>query len=812
MKGGAVGFDGNLDGTVALGPAGHPIASGAIHLKYANGSMAGSSLTLTQAQVQIPGAAISLENFTLNIGDGFKLTPAGAPKIKAAFGTFATVEGTVALANGSISGITAKAHIGDTPMTQAVDLTGFTWDAGTGDISGTGKITLKDLGGLIQSGAQIDVGYAAKTWSASGSVTVSTGLFQGWTVGAKYDGGVFSATLKAGGTPWTVGGATLTVASGTEVTYVVGSGVSGTISAGISVLGQSGSATVTLANNQISDVVAQANIHVQDIVPILMGDLEIKYQKAGNKFSIEGKDIKVNVDGLRDKVAVKDVKYDNGKLSGTIDFNTGDLEFMSLKGSASGSMTIDGSNLTGKAHVAASAGAIGGVEGDIEYAGGAFKITGGSVNINLDTVSGGMLSGTLKGGGGAGGVTASCQAQFKAEPLKTTFGEIKVDYANGNITASFTLDAAKLPKITGADYTFSAPISISKPKSGAFSITGTGHGTLKVGTWLSASVTAGFNANKFSGSVTIAVGGLPVKPPGMTITGAGTIKYTEDGHIQIDSGSHLDLDVLERHGEGRRPPRCCAGDNLTGVSVTGKVKATAFTNAGAVHRRVGSDKRLLLRHQHHLQGHRHPQRRGVKLHLTAEGGAFKATATDITFKEPLQNFSIPEAHVGTAGMGCTIKGSGSVALGPASATIDPGSQLTVDSVAGVTGTVTGKAKLGPLPDINFKVTPKGAGQPVDIHADTTIQLSTIPSIGENLEGSVKVDYDRTGGANKWTFKGDAPNVKVPQLQGQKIFGAVDLTWTTGLDGTIAVNAHHPHRQGDELRRSARRPSPSPPAS
>ena len=46
-------------------------------------------------------------------------------------------------------------------------------------------------------------------------------------------------------------------------------------------------------------------------------------------------------------------------------------------------------------------------------------------------------------------------------------------------------------------------------------------------------------------------------------------------------------------------------------------------------------------------------------------------------------------------MGCTVRGSGTFALGPASATIDAGSQLTVDSVAGVTGTVTGKAKLGP---------------------------------------------------------------------------------------------------------------------
>ena len=51
----------------------------------------------------------------------------------------------------------------------------------------------------------------------------------------------------------------------------------------------------------------------------------------------------------------------------------------------------------------------------------------------------------------------------------------------------------------------------------------------------------------------------------------------------------------------------------------------------------------------------------------------------------------------------------------------------------------------------------------------SISQATIPSIGENLEGSVKVEYDRTGGASKWTFKGDAPNVKVPAKISRRAF-------------------------------------------
>src|SRR5690606_27360212 len=126
-----------------------------------------------------------------------------------------------------------------------------------------------------------------------GEFTLASGPFQGWRVSAQYANGQVTLVVRPSGQPWRVGGATLTVREGSELTYQQGSGVSGTVSAGVTLGSNTVDAQVTVANNRITSVTAQASIRIETIISVLSGNLQIGY--ADERFRIAGQDIRVNV-------------------------------------------------------------------------------------------------------------------------------------------------------------------------------------------------------------------------------------------------------------------------------------------------------------------------------------------------------------------------------------------------------------------------------------------------------------------------------------------------------------------------------------
>ncbi|MGZ3442135.1 MAG: hypothetical protein ACXVDD_21600, partial [Polyangia bacterium] len=360
---------------------------------------------------------------------------------------------------------------------------------------------------------------------------------------------------------------------------------------------------------------------------------------------------------------------------------------------------------------------------------------------------------------------------------------ISVSKVGERISATATLDVAALQKFLPSGVTPSGSITLAVHKDNAgdrMHFTPSGTASVAIGgDFLTATVALDDLDGGIGATITA---DAKVKPPGVTITGHAVVKVGADKSVTLQPGAEMNVDVLAGTVTAKIAP-ILDGTKISGVSIHGTVKDTKFTNqstfnftynAGA----WGGETTIPLKEiPSILHG-------GSLTFGYASPGGFHASASAIPLAGPLQGLTIDEAHLDGTSYGAKISGGKDINIGSVKISIDSSSELAYDSKTGLNGTAKGTVKLGPLPTINVSVTANGTGNPVDIHADTDIELV---KISQYLAGNLHVSYDRNAGANAFAFKATNVAVNADPVKGQTLFSNIEAHWDgQNLTGTLTA--------------------------
>ncbi|MBC7975738.1 MAG: hypothetical protein H7138_12235, partial [Myxococcales bacterium] len=133
----------------------------------------------------------------------------------------------------------------------------------------------------------------------------------------------------------------------------------------------------------------------------------------------------------------------------------------------------------------------------------------------------------------------------------------------------------------------------------------------------------------------------------------------------------------------------------------------------------------------------------------------------------------------------SISGGAKFTVAGVEVTIDRSSKLDIAKGMGVSGTVAGKVKIPGIPEIGVKVVAT-QGAPIDLTCDANIDLKKIvPQLG----GNVHVTYQRSAGANAFSFDATDIAVYAPPLNGQVIFSSLKAHLQGGqVTGSLTAKA------------------------
>ncbi|HXU72263.1 MAG TPA: DUF4157 domain-containing protein, partial [Polyangia bacterium] len=553
------------------------------------------------------------------------------------------------------------------------------------------------------------------------------------------------------------------------------------------------------ANGQLSTQ-AEVDVDVHTIIPPLAGNVKVGYVSGQpNPITVHAAGITAADPKIAQYVSIPNIDYANGNLSGDIAFASGPVTV----GPVSGNIT-NGSihfakpqagpvQLTGKVDVQMGVAAAGAnATGHISYdENGQLKVEG-TVAVDLAGLTKGMMTGQLVASNEGGANSLSCNnANFASGPLQGVFQNgITVTKTGAQLTANATLDVAALQKFLPAGVTPSGAITLNVHKDSEndrvhFTPSGTA-GVNIGGDFLTATVALEDQDAGIGATITADVA---VKPPGVTLTGHAAVKIGADKSISLQPDANINVDVLNSTVTAKIQP-ILDGNRISGVTIDGNVKDTKFTNPTpfSFHYNNGQWGAGVKIGMKDVAGVLH----GGSLDFSyAKPGGFKAHAENIPLAGALEGLSIDEAHLDSTSYGATISGGKDIKAGSVKISIDSSSKLTIDSQTGLTGTAKGSVTLGPLPKINVSVTANG-DQPVDIHADTDIDISKVSSF---LAGNLHVSYDRNQGANAFGFQGTNVMVNADPIKNQVLFSNVEAHWN-GKELTGSLTAGHVNVKAD----------------
>jgi hypothetical protein len=113
----------------------------------------------------------------------------------------------------------------------------------------------------------------------------------------------------------------------------------------------------------------------------------------------------------------------------------------------------------------------------------------------------------------------------------------------------------------------------------------------------------------------------------------------------------------------------------------------------------------------------------------------------------------------------SIAGGAKFTIGGVEVSIDGASKLDIVKGLGVNGDIAGSVKIPNIPEIAVHVVAK-TGEPIDLTCSAHIPLS---AISKQVDGDVKVEYHRGGGANAFSLEATNVKVNAAPINGQVLF-------------------------------------------
>src|SRR5581483_6082414 len=219
------------------------------------------------------------------------------------------------VADNAINSFTVDGKFGESPLWTTASLKELKYDVASGKITGFVKATLKSLG-VVDSGASITVGQKDDELTAyAENVAFTTGKLKGWVLSGGLVGGKFQGSVTAPAAGLTLGPVTVKLDAGSTLSYSEDKGFSGDVGGTIGFKSSTIHLKVTFAGGDISDVKADADIDIKQLIPALSGNLKVGYDKsAADPITIEGKDITATDPNIAKYCKVEHVLYKDGKL------------------------------------------------------------------------------------------------------------------------------------------------------------------------------------------------------------------------------------------------------------------------------------------------------------------------------------------------------------------------------------------------------------------------------------------------------------------------------------------------------------------
>ncbi|MDB4969419.1 MAG: hypothetical protein JWN44_5108, partial [Myxococcales bacterium] len=757
---------GEATGRFSVGPGGAAALAGALRVSYQGGQLDGS---VTVENAQVPG--IQVQGLTIGVEDAFRanrFSVAGDVTVNLLDGLVVGRWANLAMdPGGSLTG-QVNVHFGipriGLPDVNLNVLPGWRISASTAG----GPISL-DLGGalgqLSELTASVQIGETdiRDIGRAFGDITV-TGSNIAPPALAAY-GALDSLSLNLPGAGGSYDFARLSGSAALRISAFPGAPIS---------------INLRYANGELSTE-AEVNVDVHAIVPALAGSVRVGYVSGqANPLSIHAAGLTASDPRIAQYVSIPNVDYADGNLSGDINFASGPISVGPVTGSiTSGHLHFSKAQsgpvqLTGSVDVQmAAAGAGASATGHISYDDqGQLKVEG-TITVDLAGLTGGKMTGMLTASNEGGANSLACaDANFAEGPLVGVFTNgISVRKTGEALSASATLDVAALQRLLPGGVTASGSLTLSINKANAgdtLHIGATGSAKVTVGSFLEANIALTEEGDGGIGAtLTVPQDGIKLTIPGATITGSMTLHMNAQRQISLEAAA-VDVNVLSGTVTAHITP-IIEGGRPTGVTVAGNVRDTQFTqpadftftyNAG----QWGGSTSVTFKDLGGIV------QAGASMTLGYDSQTgINAHAENIALAGPLNGLFIDEAHLNQTGYGATIRGGRDITVGSVRISIDPASQLTIDSANGLTGTASGNVRLGALPQINVSVTARGTGQPIDIHADTDIPLA---QVSQYLAGNLHVTYDRNGGANAFSFTATDVMVNAGPVQNQVLFSNI----------------------------------------
>ena len=804
---GGVDFDGHVSGNISVDVS-PQVGKGKIDLTYAAGKLTGY-VQLTSVDLKFGDAQVGIDNFKLGLKEGGKLDAGGKASITVKKPGLLDVKLTAEVGESGITGFTVDGTIEKTPITESVKLNGITWQKGKG-ITGSCEIALNDLGGLIDSGTKMTVGYDGAAWTAKVSKTTikAPSILAGWSFEGGLDGGAFAATVTAPGGTWNVGGFDVTMDAGSTVTYAGGqvSGkVGGKVAMGESQLGLS----VSVANNKITSVAVSGDVNLHKFVSELEGTVSGSYD--GGKITVTATGVKLSDPELGKYLTIDKLVYADGSISGKVTAATGhvvigpiegkinscSLSFSFPKGGAktfAGDLDIELSATDGSAAGHAK----------LSYDGKKFDWSG-DVSIEAAKVTDGWVTGTLKIAKGATGSSyAGEKLNFGKGPLAGKIKDFSASYASADksFSAEITLTSALIEEFLPANVTAKAEVTLSVAKKGAgkLEVHAKGGGKVSVpldaGEYFSGTLSIGYENDKFSLGVSAIK--VKVETEAIKVKADGFGFEIEDKKFKVTAGGTLGFEVYDMVSGTATID--ADGGAISGISVDATLKETEFTTSAKI---AGSYKKggawsaeadVGVKDIGGLIGD------NTKLHaaISKEKGV-NVSVTNAELGGMLKGFKIDKAEIGKGVFNATVSGGATIDIADGfAATIDPSTKITLDNKAGITGNLKATLDLGPVKGVEVTAELRGKAMP-KVHAEK--KGLDLKELSDNMvTGVVDLSYD--GNLKKGIFKVAVAQPKIVGVEDANFIESLKAQYGTsgGFAGSLVLVAGKEFEyQGNKLK-------------